>query len=73
MLPSDMDLKIKTGTVKYNNKIIISDEKFSLGKSDDLMVPAIKSHAVTQTATNSNDSLLPTKSHTPNNSHGVAQ
>ena len=33
MLPSDMNLKIKTGTVRYNNKILISDEKFSLGKN----------------------------------------
>ena len=34
MLPSDMNLKIKTGTVGYNNKILVSDEKFSLGKTD---------------------------------------
>ena len=33
MLPSDMNLKIKTGTVSCNNKILISDEKFSLGKN----------------------------------------
>ena len=33
MLPSDMHLKIKTGTVGYNNKILVSDEKFSLGKT----------------------------------------
>ena len=26
MLPSDMELKIKTGTVGYNNKILVSDE-----------------------------------------------
>ena len=32
MLSSDMNLKIKTGTVRYNNKILVSDEKFSLGK-----------------------------------------
>ena len=32
MLPSDMNLKIETGTVGYNNKILVSDEKFSLGK-----------------------------------------
>ena len=32
MLPSDMSLKIKTGTVGYNNKIPVSDGKFSLGK-----------------------------------------
>ena len=34
MLPSDMNLKIKTGTVRYNNKILVSDEKFSLGKNE---------------------------------------
>ena len=33
MLPSDMNLKIKTGTVGYNNKIPVSDVKFSLGKT----------------------------------------
>ena len=61
MLPSDMNLKIKTGTVGYNNKIIVSDEKFSLGKyvEVNLMAPTVKSHKVTQTAANSNDVLLP--------------
>ena len=33
------------------------------------MVPAIKSHKVTQTAANSNDALLPCRSHAPNISH----
>ena len=32
MLPSNMNLKIKTGTVGYNNKILVSNGKFSLGK-----------------------------------------
>ena len=32
MLPSNMELKIKTGTVGYNNKIVVSDGKFNLGK-----------------------------------------
>ena len=32
MLPSDMNLKLRWGTVGYNNKILVSDEKFSLGK-----------------------------------------
>ena len=32
MLPSNMNLKIKTDTVSYNNKILVSDGKFSLGK-----------------------------------------
>ena len=31
MLPSNMTLKIKTGTVGYNNKILVSDGKFILG------------------------------------------
>ena len=34
MLPSDMELRIKTGTVGYNNKILVSDGNFSLGKND---------------------------------------
>ena len=46
MLLSNMNLKIKTGTVGYNNKILISDGKFILGKNEkvNLMVPAMKSH-----------------------------
>ena len=71
MLPSDMALKIRSGTVGYNNKILVSDGNFSLGKNDEvnLAVPAMKSHKVTQTAIrpkpNSNDVL----SHAPNISH----
>ena len=46
MLPSDMKLKIKTGIVRYNNKILVSNGNFSLGKNKkvNLMVPVIKSH-----------------------------
>ena len=46
MIPSDMTLKIRPETVGYNNKILVSDGKFSLGKNDDvnLVVPAIISH-----------------------------
>ena len=71
MIPSDMNLKIRPGTVGYNNKILVSNDNFSLGKNEkvNLAVPAMKSHKVTQTATrpkrNSNDVL----SHTPNISH----
>ena len=41
-----MDLKIKTGTVLYNNKILVSDGNFSLRKNENvnLTTPAIKSH-----------------------------
>ena len=28
-----MNSKIRPGTVRYNNKILVSDEKFSLGKN----------------------------------------
>ena len=47
MLPSNMTLKIKTGTVGYNNKILVSDGKFILGKDDEvnsLETPVMKSH-----------------------------
>ena len=38
MLPSDMKLKIKTGTVGYNDKILVSDGKFILGKMKRLIL-----------------------------------
>ena len=46
MLPSNMNLKIKTGTVRYNNKILVSDGNFSLGKNENvnLMAPVMKSN-----------------------------
>ena len=34
MLPSNMTFKIKTGTVGYNNKILVSDGRFILGKNE---------------------------------------
>ena len=34
MLPSNMNLNIRSRTVGYNNKILVSDGKFSLGKND---------------------------------------
>ena len=46
MLSSNIELKIKTGTIRYNNKILVSDGRFSLGKNEEvnLAVPAMKSH-----------------------------
>ena len=62
MLPSDMNLKIRSGTVGYNNKILVSDGKFSLGKNEMVNAPlrreaqgprvrgpAMKSHKVSPT------------------------
>ena len=71
MLPSDMTIKMRPGTVGYNSKILVPDEKFILRKNEkvNLTVPVMKSHKVTQTATrpkhNSNDML----SQAPNISH----
>ena len=46
MLPSDMELRIKTGTIGYNNKILISSGNFSLGKNDEVnaLETPIKNH-----------------------------
>ena len=44
MLPSDMNLNIRSGTVGYNNKILVSDGRFSPGKNEKVNVPAMKSH-----------------------------
>ena len=38
MLPSDLKLKIKTGTVRYNNKILVSNGNFILGKMKRLIL-----------------------------------
>ena len=75
MIPSNMNLKIKTGTAGYNNKILVSDWKFILGKSEkvnSLKTPVIKNHKVTQTAFMPEPrkcSSIDVLSHAPNISH----
>ena len=70
MLLSDMNLKSRSGTVGYNNRILVSDGNFSLGKNDEVnsmepppwsgaQGPAIKSHKTNSLAQK------------PNFSHGV--
>ena len=49
MLASNMTLKIKTGTVGYNNKILISDGNFSLGKNDEVNAGLAESEEETTT------------------------
>ena len=49
MLPSNMELRIKTGTVRYNNKILISDGKFNLGKNEN--VNSLEAHSAPQVET----------------------
>ena len=46
MLPSDMNLNIKSGTAGYNNKILVSDGTFSMGRNDmvNTSVPVETSH-----------------------------
>ena len=47
MLPSDMTLKIRPGTVRYNDKILVSDGKFSLGKNDEVSAGSAQSEVET--------------------------
>ena len=49
MLPSDMTFKIRPGTVRYNNKILVSDGNFSLGKNDEVNETPKMSHQSTIT------------------------
>ena len=52
MLPSDMNLKIRSRTAGYNNKILVSDGKFILGKNEQvnsLETAAMKSHKYSKT------------------------
>ena len=49
MLPSDMNLKIRSGTVGYNNKILVSDGNFSLGKNEKVNAGLAKSEEETMT------------------------
>ena len=49
MLPSDMELRIRSGTVGYNNKILVSDGKFNLGKNDEVNAGLAKSEEETTT------------------------
>ena len=55
-----MELRIKTCTIGYHDKILVSDGNFSLGKNEkvNLTVPAIKSH-------NTNSVEPATITHTP--------
>ena len=42
MLPSNMNLNIRSGTSRYNNKILVSDGKFNLGKCDEVNALALE-------------------------------
>ena len=42
MLPSNMQLRIRSGTVRYNSKILVSDKKFNLEKNDEAIHMLLK-------------------------------
>ena len=61
MLPSDMNLKIRSGTVGYNNKILVTDETFSLGKNE--KVNSLETPAIQTTNSNEVQGHAPTITH----------
>ena len=66
-----MNLKIKTGTFEYNNKILVSYEKFILGKNEkvnSLETPAIKNQTAFRPELRKRNSI-DVLSHAPNISH----
>ena len=68
MLPSNLKLKIKTGTVGYNNKILISNGNFILGKNEkvnSLETPAIKNHKTNSLETPTSKNLKTNPLETP--------
>ena len=60
ILLSNMNLDIMSGTVGYNNKILVSDGEFSLGKNDKVntLEPAVPKH--TSTKISHKDTAQPT-------------
>ena len=86
MLPSNMELRIRSGTAGYNNKILVSDGKFNLGKNDEvnsletpaietnsLETPAIKNHKTNSLETpaiKSHSNTTQGLTHAPAISHG---
>ena len=72
MLPSNMQLRIRSGTVGYNNKILVSDIKFYLGKNDEvnsLKTPAIQTNSLETPAIESHLNTARGLTHTPAISH----
>ena len=63
---------LKTGTVRYNNKILVSDGKFILGKNDEvnsLETPAIKINSLETPAIESHSNTAQGLTHAPTISH----
>ena len=69
MLPSNMQLRIRSGTVGYNNKILISDKKFNLGKNDEVNSPAIETNSLKTPVIESHLNTARGLTHAPTISH----
>ena len=83
MIPSNMNLKIRSGTAGYNNKILVSDGNFILGKNEKVNslevrrapqaeTPAIKNHKTNSLETPTSKVIqisLRGLTHAPTNSH----
>ena len=69
MLPSNMQLRIRSGTVGYNNKILVSDKKFNLGKNDEVNSPAIETNSLETPAIESHLNTARGLTHAPTISH----
>ena len=67
MLPSNMQLRIRSGTVGYNNKILVSDGKFNLGKNEHINSLEVHSAPQAETPAIKTNSLKLT--HSPTISH----
>ena len=69
-----MNLKIKTGTVGYNSKILVSDGNFSLGKNENVnLTTPIKDHktnSLEPTTSESHSNTAQGLTHAPTISHG---
>ena len=69
-----MNLKTRLGTLRYNNKILVSDGNFSLGKNENvnLTAPVIKSHktnSLEPTTIESHSNTTQGLTHAPTISH----
>ena len=74
MLPSDMNLKIRLGTVGYSSKILVSDEKFSLGKNDEVNeTPKISHQSTITQAQKPNITHVLTQAQKPTHAHELAK
>ena len=72
MLPTNMELRIRSGTVRYNNKILVSDGKFNLGKNDEvnsLKIPAIETNSLETPAIKSHSNTTQGLTQAPTISH----